>query len=168
LGGGGAVGDLERGVRRYRGAAAFGVVHARQDAGDHAHKSRECWITIMTNKGKMSWSAGGLLAAAMTLTACVGSQSLEQPLSPLVARSELVDRAIIGTENGQTSFIRLAQNGVAALNGPSAELGHWQFDEKGALCLQWPGQPQRCAPVYATGGSQYRFGEMNLSVLSSR
>jgi len=104
----------------------------------------------------------------MTLTACVGSQSLEQPLSPLVARGELVDRTIVGTENGQTSFIRLAQNGLATLNGPSAEFGRWQFNENGALCLQWPGQPQRCAPVYATGGSQYRFGEMNLSVLGRR
>jgi hypothetical protein len=123
---------------------------------------------MMTDRWNTSWQAGGLLAAAMTLTACVGSQSLEQPLSPLVARSELVDRTIVVTENGQTSFIRLAQNGVATLNGPSAEFGRWQFNENGALCLQWSGQPQRCAPVYATGGSQYRFGEMNLSVLSSR
>lgn len=122
----------------------------------------------MTDRWNTSWQAGGLLAAAMALTACVGSQSLEQPLSPLVARSELVDRTIVGTENGQTSFIRLAQNGVATLNGPSAEFGSWQFNENGALCLQWSGRPQRCAPVYATGGSQYRFGEMNLSVLSSR
>jgi hypothetical protein len=104
----------------------------------------------------------------MTLTACIGPQSEEQPLSPLVTRSQLVDRTIVGTENGKTSFIRLAENGVATLNGPSAELGHWQFDENGALCLQWTGQPQRCAPVYATGGSQYRFGEMKLSVLGSR
>jgi hypothetical protein len=122
----------------------------------------------MTPRRRTPWPAGGLLAAAMALTACIGPQSEEQPLSPLVARSELIDRTIVGTENGQTSFIRLAQNGVATLNGPSAELGRWQFNENGALCLQWPGQPQRCAPIYATGGSQYRFGEMNLSVLGSR
>lgn len=104
----------------------------------------------------------------MALTACVGSQSLEQPLSPLVLRSELVDRTIIGTENGQTSFINLAQNGVATLNGPSTELGRWQFDESGNLCLQWHDEPPRCAPVYAASGSHYRFGDMDLSVLSSR
>jgi hypothetical protein len=112
--------------------------------------------------------AGGLLAATMALTACVGSQSLDQPLSPLVVRGELVDRTVVATENGETSFIHLAQNGVATVNGTSAEFGRWQFDENGALCVQWRGQPQRCAPVYAAGGSHYRFGEMDLSVLSSR
>jgi hypothetical protein len=106
---------------------------------------------------------------ALTLTACIGPQSLDHPLSPMVLRGELVGRTVVGSENGQTVFIQFARNGVATRNGPAAEFGRWRIDEHGALCLWWwHDQPERCAPVYAAGGSHYRWGDTDLSVLGGR
>ena len=110
----------------------------------------------------------GFLAAGLALTGCIGPQNLDQPLSALVVRSQLVGRTVLGTENGQTFFVQLARNGVASRNGPAAEFGRWRTDENGALCLWWHDQPERCAPVYAAGGSHYRWGDTDLSVLGGR
>lgn len=110
----------------------------------------------------------GFLAAGLALTGCIGPQSLDQPLSPLVVRSELVGRTVVGREDEQDFFIQFARNGVATRNGPAAEFGRWWIGENGALCLWWHDQPERCAPVYATGGSHYRWGDIDLSVLGTR
>jgi len=113
-----------------------------------------------------STTAPAILAACLGLAACVGPQNLDQPLSPLVLRNELVDRVIVADENGQAVTLRLARNGIAARNGPDiAEYGSWRTDESGALCLWWHEQAERCAPVHAAGGSHYHWGASELSVL---
>jgi hypothetical protein len=106
-----------------------------------------------------------LLAACLSLAACIGPQNLDQPLSPLVLRSQLVGRPIVIDEGGQPVIIRLAHNGVAGRSGAAAEYGSWRIDEAGGLCLWWHEEPERCAPVYAAMGSHYRWGERELSVL---
>ncbi len=112
--------------------------------------------------------ATSLVAAGLALTACIGPQSLDQPLSPLVVRSALVGRTVIGTEDGQAFSMRLAPNGVTTRTGPAAEFGRWRTDANGALCLWWHDEMERCAPVYAAAGSHYRWGDIDLSVLGSR
>ena len=116
---------------------------------------------------RVSRCAKGLVAC-LALTSCLGPQNLDQPLSPVVLRGELVGRTIIGSENGQDFSIHLAPNGVATRSGPTAEFGRWWIGDNGVLCLWWHDQTERCAPVYAAGGSHYRWGDTDLSVLGSR
>ena len=106
-----------------------------------------------------------LLAACLGLAACIGPQALDQPLSAMVVRSELVGRPIVISENGEWVTLRLAHNGLAGRSAPDPEYGRWRTDESGALCLWWHDQPERCAPVYAAAGSHYRWGDRELSVL---
>jgi hypothetical protein len=118
--------------------------------------------------GTASNQTTALLAACLALSSCIGPQSLDQPLSPLVVRSELVGRTVVGSENGQMVFIQFARNGIATRNGPAAEFGRWRIDENGALCLWWHDEPEHCALVYASSGSHYRWGDTDLSVLGGR
>jgi hypothetical protein len=103
--------------------------------------------------------------AALSLSGCVDQAELDQPVSPLVLRQQIVGRTVITTENGQTSYIHFAGSGVAAINGATAEYGHWRIAEDGSLCLQWRDQPERCAPVYQINASRYRFGTVDMNVL---
>jgi hypothetical protein len=109
------------------------------------------------------------LGGALGLAACIGPQSLDQPLSPLVVRGALVGRMVLGSENGEPSFtLRLARNGLAARSGGVPEYGRWRTDESGALCLWWHDEAERCAPVYAAAGAHYRWGAIDLGVLGER
>jgi hypothetical protein len=109
------------------------------------------------------------LGGALGLAACIGPQSLDQPLSPLVVRGALVERMVLGSENGEPSFtLRLARNGLAARDGGVPEYGRWRTDESGALCLWWHDEAERCAPVYAAAGAHYHWGTTDLAVLGER
>lgn len=103
--------------------------------------------------------------ASLWLSGCVDQAELDQPVSPLVLRQQIVGRTVAATENGQTSFIHFAGNGIAAINGATAEYGHWRIADDGSLCLQWRDQPERCAPVYQINASRYRVGTVDMNVL---
>lgn len=123
----------------------------------------------MSRRARRATPSPAILLACLSLSACLGPQALDQPLSPLVVRSELVGRVIVASDSGQSVTIRLGYNGVAARNGPDfAEYGRWWTDPSGGLCLRWHDQPERCAPVYAAAGSHYRWGNTELSVLGPR
>ena len=113
----------------------------------------------------MRRAAPAVLAACLGLAACIGPQRLDQPLSPLVLRGQLVDRTIVADESGQPVIISLARNGLASRSGAAAEYGSWRIDDGSRLCLWWHGEAERCAPVYAAAGSHYRWGDRELSVL---
>jgi hypothetical protein len=108
-------------------------------------------------------------ASALTvlcLVAACSESSLDQPLSTLAIRDNLVERPILVSKSGKNvSNLYLRSNSIAAMNGPSAEFGAWRFNDAGELCLLWRDQAEQCAPVYVTGGSHYRFGDSELSVL---
>ena len=107
--------------------------------------------------------------ATFTLTCLVAAcsqSSLDQPLSPLSTRDALVEHVTLVSQTGEnTRYLFLRRDSVATVNGPAAEFGKWRVNDAGELCLQWHDQPERCASVYATGGSHYRFGDTELSVL---
>ena len=108
---------------------------------------------------------GNTFAVACLVAACAQS-SLDQPLSSFAIRDALVDHVSVVSENGKnTRYLHLGHDSVATVNGPSAEFGKWRINDAGELCLQWHDQPERCAAVYATGGSHYRLGDTELSVL---
>ena len=108
---------------------------------------------------------GTTFALACLVAACSQS-SLDQPLSSFAIRDALVEHVIVVSENGEnTRYLRLQRDSVATINGPSAEFGKWRINDAGELCLLWHAQPERCASVYATGGSHYRIGDTELSVL---
>ena len=110
-----------------------------------------------------------LLALTSLVAACIQAEP-DQPLSPLAARDALVGRQILVTENGAGSyqFLYLRPNGIALINGQTDEFGQWRITEAGELCLLWHDRPERCSPVYQTGGFHYRSGAADLSVLESR
>jgi hypothetical protein len=103
--------------------------------------------------------------ASLWLSGCADQSELDQPLSPVALRQQIVGRTVLATENGQTSYIHFSDNGVAAINGATAEYGHWRIEENGFLCLQWRDQPERCAAVYQINASRYRVGDVNMNVL---
>jgi hypothetical protein len=105
------------------------------------------------------------LALCLGLAACIGPQALDQPLSPMVVRSQLVGRPLVTRENGAWVTLSLAPNGLAARGGPDPEYGRWRTDASGAFCLWWHDQAERCAPVYAAAGAHYRWGDREISVL---
>jgi len=109
--------------------------------------------------------AAPAVALCLGLWACIGPQRLDEPLSPVVLRRELVGRPIVADEGGQQVMIRLSRNGLAARSGTVAEYGSWRIDAAGGLCLWWRDEPERCAPLYHTLGSHYRWGDRELSVL---
>ena len=109
--------------------------------------------------------AAAVLAACLSLAACLGPQRLDEPLAPVVLRRELVGRPIVADHGAQPMMIRLSRNGVAGRSGASAEYGRWRTDEAGGLCLWWHGELEHCAPVYHVIGSHYRWGDQELSVL---
>jgi hypothetical protein len=117
---------------------------------------------MVTSRGKIRIA---VLAACLGLAACIGPQGLDQPLSPVVLRGQLVGRPIVADEGGQPVIIRLARNGLAGRSGAVAEYGSWRIDEAGHLCLWWHDEAERCAPVYAAMGSHYHWGDRELSVL---
>jgi len=103
--------------------------------------------------------------AALWLSGCVDQAELDQPVSPVVLRQQIVGRTVVATENGQISYIHFAGSGVAAINGTTAEYGHWRIAQDGSLCLQWRDQSERCAPVYQINASRYRVGTVDMNVL---
>ena len=105
------------------------------------------------------------IALCLGLAACIGPQRLDEPLSPVVLRRELVGRPIVADKDAQQVMISLSRNGLAGRSGAIAEYGRWRTDGAGGLCLWWHGEPERCAPVYHTIGSHYRWGDQELSVL---
>ena len=107
-----------------------------------------------------------LLALTCLVAACV-QLALDQPLSPMAVRDALVGRQILVSENGEDVYLYLRRDGIATVNGPTAEFGKWRITDAGELCLLWRDRPERCAPVYVTGGSHYRSGATDLSVLGS-
>jgi hypothetical protein len=109
--------------------------------------------------------AAAVLAACIGLSGCLGPQRLDEPLSPLVLRRELIGRIIVTDGPGGSATLSLARNGVAGRSGAVAEYGRWRTDAAGGLCLWWHDEPERCAPVYHVIGSHYRWGERELSVL---
>jgi hypothetical protein len=111
--------------------------------------------------------AAPAVALCLGLAACIGPQRLDQPLSPVVLRRELVGRPIVADEGTQPVMIRLARNGIAGRSGATAEYGSWHIDETGGLCLWWHDEAERCAPVYHVIGSHYRWGDQELSVLGA-
>ena len=105
------------------------------------------------------------LALACFIAACSQS-SFDQPLSSFGIRDALVDHVVVVSENGENiRYLHLGHDSVATVNGPSAEFGTWRINDADELCLLWHDQPERCASVYATGGSHYRLGDTELSVL---
>ena len=107
------------------------------------------------------------VALGLGLAACLGPQRLDEPLAPVVLRRELVGRPIVADEGAQSVMISLSRNGLAGRSGATAEYGRWRIDERGGLCLWWHDEPERCAPVYHTIGSHYRWGGQQLSVLGA-
>jgi len=103
--------------------------------------------------------------ASLCMSACVDQAALDQPVSPVALRQQIVGRTVLATENGQTSYIHFSDNGVAAINGATAEYGHWRIEENGFLCLQWRDQPEHCAAVYQINASRYRVGDVDMNVL---
>ena len=103
--------------------------------------------------------------ALLWLNGCVDQAELDQPVSPLALRQQIVGRTAAATENGQTSFIHFSGDGVATINGATAEYGRWRIAENGSLCLQWRDQPERCAAVYQINASRYRVGTVDINVL---
>ena len=118
---------------------------------------------------RFDWGPRKTLLALTSLVAACTQAEPDQPLSPLAARDVLVGRQILATENGAGSYqyLYLRPNGVALVNGQTAEFGRWRITEAGELCLQWHDGPERCSPVYQTGGFHYRSGATDLSVLGS-
>src|SRR5690348_9868794 len=108
-----------------------------------------------------------LVLALTCLVAACSQSTLDEPLSPIAARDALVGRQIFASENGQDRYLYLRHNGIAMVNGPTVEFGQWRINEAGELCLLWRDRPERCASVYAAGGSHYRFGATEVSVLGS-
>jgi hypothetical protein len=120
---------------------------------------------MVTTHSDMRRAAPAVLAACLSLAACIGAQNLDQPLSPVVLRGQLVGRPIVADEGGRQVIISLSRNGLAGRSGDTAEYGSWRIDAAGHLCLWWHDEPERCAPVYAAMGSHYRWGDRKLSVL---
>lgn len=89
-----------------------------------------------------------LLAGFMVplLDGCVAAPDENQPLSPILIRDRLSARTLSGSENGNGFLLRLEPNGVARVNGATAEFGHWRATENG-LYLTWHDGAERCAPV---------------------
>jgi hypothetical protein len=146
-----------------RRARAFTTANAGERDG--SVEGEEAMPGEMSRWPRRATLTPAILAACLSLAECIGPQDLNRPLSPLVVRDELVGRRIVASENGQPVTIRLAGNGLSARDGSGPEYGRWRIDEDGALCLGWRAQPERCAPVYAAGGSHYRWGDTELSVL---
>lgn len=109
--------------------------------------------------------AAPAIALCLGLAACIGPQRLDEPLSPVVLRGELVGRTIVTDEADGSVTLHLARNGVAGRSSATAEYGRWRIDEVGGLCLWWHDEPERCAPVYHLMGSHYSWGDQELSVL---
>jgi hypothetical protein len=120
---------------------------------------------MVTTLGNVSRRAPMILALCLGLAACLGPQRLDEPLSPVVLRRELVGRPIVADEGRQHVMIRLSRNGLAARSGAIAEYGRWRIDGAGGLCLWWHDEGERCAPVFHTIGQHYRWGDRELSVL---
>ena len=115
----------------------------------------------------MSRATPAIFVTCLGLWACIGPQRLDEPLSPLVLRRELVGRTIVTDEPSGSATLSLARNGVAGRSGAIAEYGRWRIDESGGLCLWWHDEPERCAPVYHVIGAHYRWGDQELSVLGN-
>ena len=109
--------------------------------------------------------AAPAVLACLALAACLGPQRLDEPLSPVVLRRELVGRPIVADQGAQQVVIHLSRNGIAGRSGATAEYGGWRIDGARGLCLWWHDEPARCAPVYHVIGSHYRWGDQELSVL---
>jgi hypothetical protein len=103
--------------------------------------------------------------AVLCMSGCADQAELDQPLSPIALRQQIIGRTVLATENGQRSLIHFSGNGVAAINGASAEYGRWRIEENGSFCLQWRDQPERCAAVYQINASRYRIGDVEMNVL---
>jgi hypothetical protein len=61
-----------------------------------------------------------------------------------------------GLVNGYVEYFAMffAKNGkVKRLIGEQHKSGEWRVTESGALCLEWKGRKERCAPVYKDGNA---------------
>jgi hypothetical protein len=96
------------------------------------------------------------------LDGCVAASDENQPLSSIPIRDRLSARTLSGSENGNGFLLRLERNGVARVNGATAEFGHWRATENG-LCLTWHDGAERCAPVIQLGFARYGVGNMELN-----
>jgi hypothetical protein len=114
------------------------------------------------HEGNICHRALVLAAFLVPLVAgCVGEADNDKPLSPILIRDRLAGRTFSGSEKGNDFLLHLEPNGIASVNGPTAEFGHWRPAEEG-LCLTWHGRPEQCAPVFQIGFSSYRVGDMEL------
>ncbi|MDB5409801.1 MAG: hypothetical protein JWL84_4713 [Rhodospirillales bacterium] len=102
-----------------------------------------------------------VVAASCLLADCVSQPTDDQPLGASMIHSRFSGRTFNGLQHGNGFLLHLEPNGIASVNGPTAEYGRWRTTEEG-LCLKWHEGPETCAPVYQIGFARYRVGDAEM------
>jgi hypothetical protein len=103
-----------------------------------------------------------LLAAGFMLAGCAAQATDDQPLGASMIHSRFSGRTFSGVQHGNRFLLHFEPNGIASVNGPTAEYGRWRTTEEG-LCLHWHEGPETCAPVYQIGFARYRVGDAEIN-----